>query len=132
MLYKLISLGLTLTAVTGAFAKTNYDGAQVVRVAVGDDVVPLMKIIDKLSLPSWKGVAPNGVPKANGNVDLVVPAEKVAQFSELVDGMEFEVMHDDLGASIAAEASESASFKSKPQNVLNLTASDYVSNIYFP
>jgi murein tripeptide amidase MpaA len=37
----------------------------------------------------------------------VVPAEKVAEFTQLVDGMEFEVMHEDLGASIAAEAGES-------------------------
>jgi carboxypeptidase A4 len=114
MFYSLISLGLTLTAVTGAFAKTSYDGAQAVRVAVGDDVVPLMKIIDKLSLASWKGVGPNGVPRANGNVDLVVPAKKVAEFTALVDGMEFEVMHEDLGASISAEEKESVSFKSRP------------------
>ncbi|EPE26499.1 Zn-dependent exopeptidase [Glarea lozoyensis ATCC 20868] len=121
MLYSLISLGLTLTAVTGVLAKTSYDGAQAVRVAVGDDVVPLMKIIDKLSLASWKGVGPNGVPRANGNVDLVVPAKKVAEFTALVDGMEFEVMHEDLGASISAEEEESVSFKSSAAAAVDVT-----------
>jgi hypothetical protein len=100
----LFFLALVLTVVTSVLANTKYNGAQAVRVVVGDDVVPLMKIIDKLSLASWKGVAPNGVPKANGNVDLVVPAAKLEEFNALVDGMEFEVMHEDLGASIAAEA----------------------------
>jgi hypothetical protein len=114
MSHLLSSLAFALTVVTGVLAKTSYDGAQAVRVVVGDDVVPLMKIIDKLSLPSWKGVGPNGVPKANGNVDLVVPAAQVEEFNAMVDGMEFEVMHEDLGASIAAEAAvPSPAFKSK-------------------
>ncbi|EHL01021.1 putative Metallocarboxypeptidase A-like protein [Glarea lozoyensis 74030] len=67
------------------------------------------------------GVGPNGVPRANGNVDLVVPAKKVAEFTALVDGMEFEVMHEDLGASISAEEEESVSFKSSAAAAVDVT-----------
>lgn len=104
---QLLSLGFALATAASVFAQVSYDGAQAVRVVTGDDVIPLMEIIDKLGLASWKGVAPDGTPRANANVDLVVPAEKVVEFTDLVDGMEFEVLHEDLGASISAEAGES-------------------------
>lgn len=99
-----LSLSIVLLNAASAWAKINYDGAQAMRIPVGEDVTPLMEIIQKLSLPTWKGVA-NGVPVANSHVDLVVPASKVAKFNEMTTakGMKTEIMHEDLGASIAEE-----------------------------
>ncbi|CZR65852.1 probable carboxypeptidase [Phialocephala subalpina] len=98
------SLLLTLSSLSVGFAKVSYDGAKALRIPVGEDVEPLMQIIDELSLPVWKGVV-NGVPVANGYVDLVVPAAQLARFNNLttIVGMETEVMHEDLGLSIAEE-----------------------------
>lgn len=61
-----------------------------------------MSLIEDLNLSVWKG-APQGVPLPNTHVDLVVPADKVAEFDERTVGFNAEVMHEDLGASIAAE-----------------------------
>lgn len=96
------SLLVILTASATVAVKVSYDGAKAMRIAVGEDVVPLMSIIEKLELPTWKGVK-DGVPVANSHVDLVVPADKVEEFKELTKGMTTEVMHEDLGASIADE-----------------------------
>jgi len=98
-----VILGLSV----GAVAKVSYDGAKAIRIPTGEDVTPVLDIIDKLSLPTWKGIA-NGVPVANSNVDLVVPADKVAEFEQMVSGMTTEVMHEDLGSSIADEGNMEA------------------------
>lgn len=99
------SFVLILSATVGTLAaKVSYDGAKAVRVPVGEDVTPLLDVIEKLRLPTWKGVnKANGVPIANSHVDLVVPADKVAEFEELTADMTTEVMHEDLGLSIAEE-----------------------------
>lgn len=43
------------------------------------------------------------MPVANSHVDLVVPADKISDFTELTVSMTTEVMHENLGASIDAE-----------------------------
>jgi carboxypeptidase A4 len=102
------SYSLLLVAVASAAVakKANYDGAKAMRVSVAEDVTPLLNVIEKLVLDTWKNVK-NGVPMANSNVDLVVPANKAAEFTKLTAGMTTEVMHEDLGASIAAEGTVS-------------------------
>ena len=102
MKLSLTSLALVLSATTGALAKVSNDGAKAVRIPVGEDVTPLLDVISKLKLPTWKG-AVKGVPVANSHVDLVVPADKVTEFEELTSEMKTEVMHEDLGLSIAEE-----------------------------
>jgi carboxypeptidase A4 len=102
MKFQIAPLLLVLSSTTGILAKVNYDGAKAMRIAVGEDVEPLMNLIQTLSLPVWKGLA-QGVPKPNSHVDLVVPADKVDVFARLTAKMNTEVMHDDLGASIADE-----------------------------
>lgn len=99
-----VSVFVILPTLSLAFSKVSYNGAKALRIPVGEDVEPLMRIIDELSLPVWKGVA-NGVPVSNGHVDLVVPAAQLARFNNITAtmGMETEVMHDDLGLSIAEE-----------------------------
>lgn len=99
------SVFLLVSIFSIVFAKVSYDGAKALRIPVGEDVIPLMRIIDDLSLPVWKGIA-NGAPLPNGHVDLVVPAAQLAAFKNLTValGLETEVMHEDLGLSIAEES----------------------------
>lgn len=87
--------------------KVSYDGAKAIRIEVGEDVTSVLSIITELKLETWKGMA-DGVPVAGGHVDLVVPANKVAKFNKLAEKIKTEVMHEDLGASIAQESTTSA------------------------
>lgn len=100
ILTHLLALGAVSRVV--AVTKVNYNGFKAVRVFVGEDVIPLADVIRQLSLPTWKG-AQEGIPIPNRHVDLVVPADKVAKFEELTSSMTTEVMHEDLGLSIASE-----------------------------
>ena len=94
--------------VAAASATVSYDGAKAMRVSVGEDVTPVMSLINSLELPTWKG-APFGVPKPNSMVDVVVPKEKVAWFESVVksSALGTETMHEDLGLAIASESTES-------------------------
>ncbi|KAG8156469.1 hypothetical protein KVR01_013703 [Diaporthe batatas] len=77
----------------------SYDGYQVFRVPVGLDASKVTEIVEKLELDTWK--APN---KAGAFADIVVSPDKLQAFNEEVAGIEgIVVMHEDLGASIAAE-----------------------------
>jgi hypothetical protein len=73
------TLSSSLFASLGAAAKVSYEGAKAMHVAVGEDVTVVADLISSLSLPTWKG-APQGIPKPNSHVDLVVPADKIAGF----------------------------------------------------
>lgn len=106
------NLVLALSVTAGALAKqVSYEGAKALRIPVGEDVIPLYKIIKSLDLPTWKGVSEGGVPIAGGHVDLVVPANKAAKFEELTKDKDFDivVLHENLGASIEAESAAPAS-----------------------
>lgn len=85
-----------------AAAKVRYEGAKAMRVAVGEDVTVVADLISSLSLPTWEGSS-QGIPKPNSYVDLVVPADKIAAFEQLTDGMTLETMHEDLGMTIEEE-----------------------------
>lgn len=102
-----ILLGAGL-ATNGLAERVSYDGARAVRIPVGEDVEPLANIIRRLELPTWKGVTRDGIPHPGSNVDLVVPADKVTLFDALTKGFSVEIMHEDLGASIAAESGETS------------------------
>lgn len=107
MKFQLSHLILALGAASEVIAKVSYDGAKAMRVSVGEDVQPIVEVIQQLSLPIWKGTA-DGIPRPNGHVDLVVPADKVAEFEDLTAAMTTEVMHEDLGLSIAEEGNMAA------------------------
>lgn len=102
------SLAILLSALSLAVASpygqpqpraVSYDGYQVFRVPVGLDASKVTEIVEKLELDTWK--APN---KAGAFADVVVSPDKLQAFNEEVAGIEgIEVMHEDLGASIAAE-----------------------------
>jgi len=90
-----------------------YAGVQVIRVPTGSSragVAALENLIDALQLSSW-----SDAPVANSHVDLEVPADKHAAFINGISkilissgakqqGFDIEIMHEDLAASIAAEA----------------------------
>ncbi|KAL8756833.1 MAG: hypothetical protein Q9184_004373 [Pyrenodesmia sp. 2 TL-2023] len=78
--------------------KANYDGYKVVRLEVGDNLSQVKNLIQELSLSTW-----NGSPKANSEVDVVVPADQVASFDSSTADMDSSIMHQNLGASIAKE-----------------------------
>jgi hypothetical protein len=100
-------------------AKVSYDGAKAIRISTSEDVAPVLDLIQKFDLPIWKGVT-NGIPVANGHVDLMVPAEKVEEFEALTSGSDFkiDVMHEDLGASIEAESGGVSAYAGKIPSTL--------------
>ena len=79
--------------------KVNYDGYKVVRLSVGSSLSKVKSLIQDLSLSTW-----NGGPEADAEVDIVVPADKVADFESGTKDLEKTVMHEDLGASISEES----------------------------
>jgi hypothetical protein len=79
--------------------KVSYDGYKVVRLAVGDRVNRVNKIISKLDLKTWKGA-----PRAGAFADIVIPPSQIAAFDTEVTGMDIEIMHENLGAAMDHEA----------------------------
>ena len=94
---KSLFLGLATAALVPRQA--NYDGYQVVRLQVGDNLARVQSLIRDLSLSTW-----NGGPKPNSEVDVVVPAGVVQQFDAQTAGLSSSLMHPNLGESIAREA----------------------------
>ncbi|KAL8926808.1 MAG: hypothetical protein Q9172_001624 [Xanthocarpia lactea] len=82
--------------------KVNYDGYKVVRLSVGSSLSKVKSLIQDLSLSTW-----NGGPEADAEVDIVVPADKVADFESGTKDLEKMVMHENLGASISEESDHS-------------------------
>ncbi|KAL8752131.1 MAG: hypothetical protein Q9199_005962 [Rusavskia elegans] len=79
--------------------KVNYDGYKVVRLSTGSSLPKVKSLIKDLSLSTW-----NGGPKANAEVDIVIPADKVADFESSTADLAKTVMHENLGAAIAEES----------------------------
>lgn len=79
--------------------KVSYKDDKAIRLAVGENVSKVKRMIRDLSLSTW-----NGDPQANKYVDLVVPQSKLATFTTSTESMETKIMHEDLGASIEKEA----------------------------
>jgi carboxypeptidase A4 len=90
----LAALGLASAA--SVAKKVNYDGWKVYRVNVGGNAAKLSDVMDSLQLSTWKGkVATSKV------VDVMVPPTQIEKFEQ--SGLDTELMHDDLGASISVE-----------------------------
>ncbi|KAL8813124.1 MAG: hypothetical protein Q9223_007124, partial [Gallowayella weberi] len=96
LLFASLVLGLVSAVIVPR--KANYDGYQVVRLSVGSDLPKVKNLIQSLALSTW-----NGGPKANAEVDIVVPADKVAEFQASTVDLDKAVMHENLGQSIAQE-----------------------------
>lgn len=88
--------------------QANYDGYQVVRLQVGNNLTEVQNTIKTLSLSTW-----NGGPKPNSEVDIVVPPNVAEQFEADTAGLSSSVMHANLGESIAQET-DYPSYRSMP------------------
>lgn len=103
----LFSLAFSLGALGNPLIQprqVSYDGFEVFRVPVGNDVSKVAEIVEKLGLETWKSYR-----KPGAFADVVVSPEKLEAFHEEVAGMEgVEVMHENLAASIAAEQEPAA------------------------
>ncbi|OAQ65367.1 carboxypeptidase [Pochonia chlamydosporia 170] len=81
-----------------AEGKVSYDGYKVFRVPVMENDVPyLQSLIQRLNLSTWKA------PKRGAFSDIQVAPSQLGAFERAMRGRSFEVMHEDLGASIADE-----------------------------
>ncbi|KAF2014615.1 hypothetical protein BU24DRAFT_463389 [Aaosphaeria arxii CBS 175.79] len=98
----LASLSL-VSAISLNTRSEDYDGYQVYRVNVGSNGEKLHEVIEKLSLQTWKGRA-----LTSSVVDVVVPPSVLAEFKKSTEGIETALMHENLGASIAAESEVAA------------------------
>lgn len=99
---KAFALNLLLLGLASAVAvpqKSNYDGYQVIRLQVGNNLTQVQNTIKTLSLSTW-----NGGPKENSEVDIVVPPAVTGEFEADTAGVNSQVMHANLGESIAREA----------------------------
>ena len=96
----LLSAFLSLAAGAAVVkSKVTYDGYQVVRVPVKNQVAKVNNVISKLGLTTWKGA-----PRAGAFADIVVPPSKIDAFNSEIAGMDTITMHEDLGASISEES----------------------------
>ncbi|KAI9641266.1 hypothetical protein NHQ30_010066 [Ciborinia camelliae] len=78
--------------------KVDYDGYQVFRLkAQNDNIEKINDIVSSLNLQTWKNSA------KLGTADVVVPPEQVDNFLRITEDFQREVMHSNLGESIAEE-----------------------------
>lgn len=92
----LASLGLASAATVQK--RASYDNWKVYRVNVGDKSAKLSELVDSLQLETWKGKA-----SSSKVVDVMVPPTSVDKFEE--SDLDVELMHENLGLSIADEES---------------------------
>ncbi|KAK3299584.1 carboxypeptidase [Chaetomium fimeti] len=92
-------LALASAASVPSSERKSYDGYKVVRLTVGEDAAKVQDMVDRLGLATWMGK-----PRANANTDIVVPPSVLGAFEAEIAGMKAVTMHNDLGASIANEA----------------------------
>ena len=91
---------LTLVSALAAPKKVSYDGWKTYRVKVGADRAKVKDVVSSLQLGTWKGSV-----DSSEIVDVVVPPAQLQQFEAAAQSLNAQVMHDDLGASIAEESS---------------------------
>lgn len=104
----LLPVLLSLASAALVPRQANYDGYQVIRLQVGNNLTEVQNTIKTLSLSTW-----NGGPKANSEVDIVVPPNVAEQFEADTAGLSSSVMHANLGESIAQETDYS-NYRSMP------------------
>ncbi len=78
--------------------KVDYNGATVIRLSVADKVDLVQGLVDRLSLKTWGGSIAQ-----DQTVDIVLLPANIEEFKRETAGLQFEVMHGDLGVSIREE-----------------------------
>ncbi|KAF2650456.1 hypothetical protein K491DRAFT_608767 [Lophiostoma macrostomum CBS 122681] len=92
----LASLGLASAAAVNT--KVTYDGWKVYRVNVADNA-KFSTLVSDLGLATWKGR-----PETSDVVDVMVSPSQLEAWGQAAEGLETQVMHDNLGEAVAAEA----------------------------
>ena len=79
-------------------SKITYEGFQVIRIDIEDNLALVEGLVDRLDLPTWGGAL-----KENRFVDAVIPPENREEVIGTLedDDVQFVYLHEDLGASIA-------------------------------
>lgn len=95
----LASQGLISVASISNEQKVSYDGWKVFRINGSSNTAIFQDVVDRLQLDVWKGR-----PSSGNIVDVSVPPEKLSPFEASTKGCEIEVMHENLGVSIADES----------------------------
>ncbi|KAF3208768.1 hypothetical protein TWF192_002934 [Orbilia oligospora] len=110
---------LAILAFTGAVAaspvasvkKVNHSGTRVVRLQTHteEDIAVIKSLVDNLYLDTWT----HGY-NVNSHVDVAIPPSAQSEFDRISKkaGLNVEVMHEDLGASIEAESPVTVSLAS--------------------
>ncbi|KAF4506597.1 hypothetical protein G6O67_006665 [Ophiocordyceps sinensis] len=80
--------------------RVSYDGFKVFRVPVGGSAQRVNNVVARLGLDVWQPASRKGA-----FADIEVPPAKLDNFGRAMAGLELLTMHDDLGRSIADEAS---------------------------
>lgn len=80
--------------------KISYDGYKVFRVSTGDNLATVQEQLASFDLSSWN-------LDVSQHMDVAVAPERVADFEAL--NLDVTIMHEDLGADIAAEVDTTAS-----------------------
>ncbi|KFA72564.1 hypothetical protein S40288_06867 [Stachybotrys chartarum IBT 40288] len=88
----------TLFAAASASA-VSYDGYKVYRVPVGESADDINALVSRLGLDTWEN---SGLP--GSFADVVVAPDQIEIWEQESAGLGAEVMHEDLGASIAEES----------------------------
>ncbi|WEW55768.1 hypothetical protein PRK78_001201 [Emydomyces testavorans] len=93
---------LAASVLAAAVPGVSYNGYKVVRIPTeGSNYAKVVDVIDTLKLSTWK------YPKhAGSNADIVIPPEQLSEFNKAIAGLKTEIMHEDLGAAIEAEAAQ--------------------------
>lgn len=99
-----VALGAVLPREQGA---VNYDGYKVYRVAANGNGTSLLNSLSGLTYEQWSY-------RANDHLDIQMSPAEAAKFEQL--GLEYTIMHSDLGADIAAESEGSSVQYTKRQN----------------
>ncbi|KAF2867355.1 hypothetical protein BDV95DRAFT_598048 [Massariosphaeria phaeospora] len=89
---------LGLASAASVASPVSYDGWKVYRVKVGDNAAKFSEVVSSLQLETWKGKV-----GSSAVVDVMVPPSSVSEFEKSADDLNAELMHDDLGLSIADE-----------------------------
>jgi hypothetical protein len=99
---RIVHLGsiLATVAVGASVIRTNapsllYNGFKVFRIKTHAHPSAIQEKLTNITFEQWN-------KDVNSHIDIVLPPDQLPAFTEL--GLEFDIMHEDLGASIAAES----------------------------
>lgn len=94
----LLASVLATAAALPAEGPVSYDGHKVFRIPVMDDGTQIQSLVDRLNLNTWQPPSKKGA-----FADVQVAPSQLAAFERAMKGRTYEIMHENLGKSIADE-----------------------------